>query len=314
MSARRNVAFVVLTLGLATTGCAGIAVNAAADAISGTGSIFASDDDPELIADAAPFGLKTMEGLLEQTPEHKGLLLALTSGYAQYGYAFMAQEADRLSEDEYETSELYASRAAKHYRRARGYGRRLLEARHERFFERLASEPDALFEELNAGDDVSALYWTAAAWALAIGASDLAPEEIADFPLVEQLARWALALDEDWDDGTLHTFMVTLEAIRPGGDLKAAEKHFERALVLDGGRRVGTYLSFAEGVCVRRQDVVRFHQLLEKALAVDEEAHPDERLANVIMKRRARRLLEREEDLFLVPLEEALTSSAASSQ
>lgn len=293
---------------LAAAGCASVATRAAADALSGTGGVFAQDDDPELIADAAPFGLKTMEAVLAETPRHEGLLLALASGYTQYAYAFVSEEADRVREEDYDRAERLEARALNLYRRGLRYGLRGLEARHEGFEAELrvsAARPEAL-----GPDDVPLLYWTAAAWGLSIAASEFAPDAIADFPLAERLARWALELDEDWDDGTVHSLMITLEAGRPGGDLEAAEGHFRRALALDGGRRAGTFVSMAESVCVPAQDVIRFHALLERALAIEVDAYPDERLVNVVMQRRARRLLAREEELFLVPLEEAREASS----
>ena len=42
------------------------AVNALADSLAGSGDVFASDDDPELVRDATPFALKTTEALLTQ--------------------------------------------------------------------------------------------------------------------------------------------------------------------------------------------------------------------------------------------------------
>ena len=286
------------------SGCAGLATNVAANALSGTGTVFASDDDPELIAQAAPFGLKTMEAVLAQTPKHQGLLLSLASGYTQYGYAFLEESADVIAEEDYEAAEALKARAKKHYTRARQYGLRGLEARHDNFEHRLRNDPNELHEALRT-KDVPFLYWTAAAWALSITASNLDPEAIADFPLVEAMTRWALELDEDWDDGALHTLMVSLEASRPGGSLDVAEKHFERALSLDGGRRVGTYVSMAENVCVSRQDLGRFRELIEAALNVDISKYPEDRLANVIMNRRAARLRAREEDLFLEGFEDS---------
>merc|ERR1711916_112678 len=82
------------------SGCSGLATNAIADALSGTGTTFSGDNDPEFVEDAVPFGLKTMEAVLEETPEHQGLLLSLASGYTQYAAAFLAQEADFIDEDE----------------------------------------------------------------------------------------------------------------------------------------------------------------------------------------------------------------------
>ncbi len=287
----------------ACSGCSGLATQMVANALSGTGSSFARDNDPELIADAAPFGLKTMEAVLEKTPEHEGLLLSLASGYAQYGYAFVAESAADLAESDPERSRALTVRALGLYQRALRFGLRGLEARHPGIQGRLREDPEAALAPMKP-EDVPFLYWTAAAWGLAIGASSMAPDMIADFPLVERLARRALALDETWGDGAVHTLLSTVEATKPGGDLDAAEAHFRRALELDGGQRAGTYVGFAESVLVKRQDVRGFHALLDQALAVDLEARPDDRLNNIVMQRRARRLKAREEDYFLETLDE----------
>jgi predicted anti-sigma-YlaC factor YlaD len=52
-------------------------------------------------------------------------------------------------------------------------------------------------------------------------------------------------------------------------------------------------------VSVRTQDVGEFRALLEKALKVDLDRYPENRLSNVIMQRRARWLLENTDDFFL---------------
>jgi hypothetical protein len=40
-------------------------VDMVGSAMAGSGGAYATDDDPELVREALPFGLKTMEGLLE---------------------------------------------------------------------------------------------------------------------------------------------------------------------------------------------------------------------------------------------------------
>ena len=80
---------VVAILGLALLpACSvkGLAINALGNALAQGGSSYAREDDPELAWEAVPFGLKTVEGLLEEAPRHKGLLFAATSGFVQYGY------------------------------------------------------------------------------------------------------------------------------------------------------------------------------------------------------------------------------------
>ena len=81
--------------------------------------------------------------------------------------------------------------------------------------------------------------------------------------------------------------------------MEASRRHFERALELAGGSRATPYVSFAETVAVAAQDRAEFERLLEQALAIDPEAWPEERLANLISQRRARWLLGRADDLFI---------------
>ena len=84
-----------------------------------------------------------------------------------------------------------------------------------------------------------------------------------------------------------------------GGSPDEARRHFEKAVELSGGTRASPYVTLAEGLMVGEQDRARFEVLLRSALAVDPDAVPSERLANLLAQRRARLLLERTEELFL---------------
>ncbi len=48
-----------------------------------------------------------------------------------------------------------------------------------------------------------------------------------------------------------------------------------------------------------RQQRKEFQELLQRALAIDPDAHPQWRLANLVLQRRARWLLTRTDELFL---------------
>ncbi|MFZ2445210.1 MAG: TRAP transporter TatT component family protein, partial [Syntrophobacteraceae bacterium] len=74
---------------------------------------------------------------------------------------------------------------------------------------------------------------------------------------------------------------------------------FARAVQLAGGRRAAPLVAFAETVDVSTQDRAEFKELLDRALAIDIDAAPEQRLANVIAQRRARWLLDRMDRLFL---------------
>ena len=86
----------LLVAALLATGCSvrRFAVNRVGDALAGSGTTFASDDDPDLIQAAVPFSLKLIESLLAESPRHRGLLFAACSNFTQYSYAFVAEDAD----------------------------------------------------------------------------------------------------------------------------------------------------------------------------------------------------------------------------
>lgn len=281
-------------LAFLATGCSGMLANT----LAGSSTTYSSDDDPELVAAAVPFGLKTMEGVLVEVPEHRGLLTALAAGFVQYGYAFVAEEASKVADKNFEQAQALQQRSRKLFLRARGYALRGMDARYENWSARLRTDSEAALAEADQ-EDVPLLYWTAASWALAIGAADLDASTLADFPIVEAIARRALVLDETWNDGTLYEFLVSFESARPGAKLDTIMPHLERAVALSGGRRAGVFVSYAEGVCVKQQDADCFRSMLAKALAIDVDAHPAERLANVIMQRKAKRLLAVAGDLIL---------------
>ena len=73
-----------------------------------------------------PFSLKLMESVLAETPEHRGLLLSLASGFTQYGYGFVQLDADEIEDDDYDEAQELRDRATRLYLRAKRYGMRAL--------------------------------------------------------------------------------------------------------------------------------------------------------------------------------------------
>ncbi len=296
----------LLGLVAGSTGCSvkRLAINQLGDALSNGTGTFATDDDPDLVRDAAPFSLKLMESLLAESPQHRGLLQALASGFTQYAFAFADQPADELEEKDLTAANAGHARAMRLYRRARTYGLRGLEARHPGFEKQLRTNPAAAVLIAKKAD-VPLLYWTAASWAAGISLSKDSPDAVADLPLAAALIDRALTLDEAFDHGAIHSFLITFELARPGaatdGVVKARE-HFARAVQLSGGGQAGPYVSLAENVCVKQQNAVEFKALLDQALAVKVDTRPEWRLVNLIMQRRARWLLGRVDDLILPAL------------
>ena len=273
-------------------------VNYAGDAISGGGGVWSSDEDPQLIKEALPFGLKTNESLLEVSPEHKGLLEATATGFLAYAL-LIKEEADRIEVDDLETARALKARSSKLFIRGRDYALRALEQRYPGFVGGLKTDRDAALARTNA-KDAPFLYLAGAGWAGALGAGTDNLELVAEFPTAGALVQRVLEVDEDFNKGSAHEFMVSFEAARPGGSVDAARKHYERALELSGGKRASVYLALAEGVSVGEQDVNEFRLMLQSARAVDVDGEPNDRLLNIVAQGRAEWLEGQIPELFLV--------------
>jgi predicted anti-sigma-YlaC factor YlaD len=267
---------------VAASGCSlrQYAASSVGDALAEGGEVYAADDDIDFVGAATPFGLKTIESLLETVPEHKGLLLAAARGFTQYAYVYVQLPAEDAEDRDVAYAYRQLERARRLYVRARNYGLRGLKV---------------------APDDVALLYWTGVAWTAAISLSKDSPAEIAGLRDADALIQRAVALDVDFDRGTLHTFLIAYEMARPNagaGAAKLARSHFDRAVALSRGHQAAPFVSLAESVSVPRRDRAEFERLLGRALAVDPDAEPQWRLANLVMQRRARQLLAHADELF----------------
>ena len=135
---------------LALCGCSleRLAVRSVGRALAGGAGVYAADDDPELVAAALPFGLKTIEALLARDPHNRQLLQAAASGFTQYAYAFVQQEADFVEERDLGRATELRARARRLYLRALDYGWRGLELEAPGLRARLQAEPGAAAAKL----------------------------------------------------------------------------------------------------------------------------------------------------------------------
>lgn len=277
-----------------------LALKSVANSLTQGPDVYGTDDDPQLVHDALPFGLKTMESLLATLPEHEGLLITSCKGYTQYAYAFVQSEGDLLVNSDYARSSELHERAFKLYLRARGFGLRALGLRHRGIADSLRLAPDRAVARLTRLD-LPALYWTAASWGSAIALGKDRPEMLADLPAIRALVDRGLALDESYLEGAFHEAAIVLDALPPamGGSPESARRHFARAIELSHDRKASAYVTLAQSVSVQQQDRAEFRRLLERALAFDPDQNPPQRLATIVLQRKARALLERQDEFFL---------------
>ncbi|MDH4258952.1 MAG: TRAP transporter TatT component family protein [Gammaproteobacteria bacterium] len=301
----------MLAIAFLASGCSvqRFAANKIGDTLASAGTTYSGDEDPELIGAALPFSLKLMESVLASTPEHRELLSATAAGFTQYAYAFVQQEADVVSLDDTDRAWAAWNRARRMYLRARNYGLRGLDVAVPGFSTTLRTNAAGAVAKAGAAE-VDLLYWTAASWAAAIALGKDDPALVAELPLVSALIDRALAVDEDWDRGAIHSFLVTYEMARPDAfgsfdeRIASARKHFDRTIALSQGRTAGPYVSWAESVCIPQEDRACFDAMLEAALKINPDDDPPTRLANAIFQRRAVWLLAHVDRWILPPLEE----------
>jgi hypothetical protein len=290
-------------IAIATTtisGCAAfgrMAVNRVGDGLSGGGSAFTSDEDPDLVLEAIPFGLKTYESLLAVSPKHRGLLLASASGFAAYGF-LLQQQGQLDARQDYASRRRLDERVSRLYLRARDYALRGLALEHPGLPIELPIDPTLVLTGVRK-NDVPFLYWAGVAWAGAISSVKGDPLLIAELPIAAALMNRALTLDEGFDAGAIHEFFVTYEGSRPGGDLDAARAHYQRASELSAGNRASVHLALAESVSVQQQNDLEFRALVQRALAVDPNSVATWRVANTLARRRAVWLDAHMSDLFI---------------
>ncbi len=308
-----------------------MAVRAVGKALSsaGGGTLFTGDDDPELIGDALPLALKLYEGLLSQDPTNADLLLTAGIGFISYANAFVQTPASMLPDSAFEEQKEAYARAKKLYLRGRNYLLQGLDSVHPGFaalFE--TGDIDAALAMTERGD-ASFLYWTAAGWLSAISL------DLFDFALTMDaykavaLAVRALELDESFGEGSLHELFISLyggipehmlyrpyvagaadpvretlaayyETAAPGiATMKEkALHHFGRAVELSKGLKASPFLSFASAFSKKNETPNEYIELLKKALAIDIEASPANKLMNILSQRKAEWLLDHLEDIF----------------
>jgi predicted anti-sigma-YlaC factor YlaD len=301
-AARMRLLGMAIAMALLSGGCSvqRMAVNMIGDAMAEGNSVFETDDDLVLVGEALPFSLKLLEILLQESPDHEGLLLSACQGFVTYSFVYVQPEAERLEYTDFYQARDVRERARRLYLRASRYGLHGLSVALDGDAAELTRDADALLARAKP-EHVRLLYWNAVALGLVIGVSKGDAAMLARLPEVEALLERALALDEGWHAGALHEFAITLAAAKPtASPADELNRHYQRALELSHGGRSGLFVSYAEALAVPAQDLDRFRELLDRALAVDPDADESNRLINLVAQQRARWLLDHVDDLFVI--------------
>jgi hypothetical protein len=246
------------------------------------------ETDLTLAANAIPANIKLIEGLIAEDPHNSELLVYASQAF--YGYAFGFVELD----DPERADALYA--------RGVQYGIRAL--REDGFGEDLAHiNLEALDRSLGklGKSAVAALFWTASNWAKQIDLNRTDPARIAQLASTERLMNRVRELDADFYYGGVHLFYGVYYGGRApmlGGDYARAEKAFADARAVTDGKLLIVDVLQAEYLERQRLDGDAFRRLLSASIDTPTGYFPEMALANQIARRRARVLLEKQDDWF----------------
>ena len=281
-----------------------MAIRAVSDALTGEGSsaVFTGDSDLLLVGDALPFAIKMYESLLASNPDHPALIVTTGSLFVMYANAFVQSPVEFLPIEHYEERQAALERARRLYLRGADILYGGLEKKYPGFSGASAAGTLETYLARMTTADVPLLYWTSAGY---LSAYSLDPFDLKLGSRVPDLMAWinrAYELDPDFNNGALDEFYILALSALPesmGGDKTKVAVHFDRALEKSRGLAAGPYVSYAQAVLIPAQDYEGFKANLGKALALDVDADPPNRLVNILAQKKARLLLDTAYNYFL---------------
>ncbi|MDD5208740.1 MAG: TRAP transporter TatT component family protein [Elusimicrobiales bacterium] len=230
-----------------------------------------SQADAQYAKEALPANLQLMEILLQSDPGNKALLVNASQGFCGYALMFVEDESPERASGFYSKGEAYAARALKG-----------------------ASSAAAK------KSDVPPLFWNTFCKALYINLNRDKPEVLAELPTLEPAIEKLLELDPSFYYNGAQSLMGAYYSLRPrmfGGDPDKAKKHFELALTGAGENFLLNRFLYAKLAAVAAQDPELFEKLLNSVLSA-EPREGNARLADEVAKIKAKKLLEKKDELF----------------
>jgi len=280
---RRVGCVAVLIGGASASGCSGLIGSMAADTLS---AAILDQEDPQLIEEGAPAYLLLLDGFISRNPDDAALLAAGAQLYALYGSRFAEDSERRIALTT----------------KARRYGSSAMCRSYQWACSAELGDYETYREQLSrvTRRDIDLLYAYAVSWLSHLDATSEDWTAVAELPWVEAALERVLELDETYSQGAVHGYLGTLNALRPpalGGRPEVAQRHFERAIELSGGRDLSVKVEYARRYARLVFDQELHDRLLREVLEAPTDA-PGLTLFNALAKEEAEQLLATSEDYF----------------
>ena len=241
-------------------------------------------------------GVGQFEGMHYLAPDNEDALFALVKSWTSVTFAFIEDELEQAEDEGGIDSPNYRylrGRAIGGYDRALRYGDMLLEKRHPGFDE--ARKTDTLLRAYTATfvdpeHDAPALFWTGYAWISKINIMQDEPAAVSDLYIGVALIERSVELDEKYMNGSGQTILGAYHARNGMAELDEAKKHFDRSMEIHGGKMLLTAVQYAVKYHCFKGNKDEYEKLLRGVVEAGD-VMPEQRLANIVAKRRAIRYL-----------------------
>ncbi len=265
------------------------------------------ESDYEMARQAIPGALKTVEGFWVVSPDNKRLIKILTEGYCQYGTAFV--------EDDWEVAKFnkdlaavayHSSRASNIFTRCLNYALKSLGSRWQKELFADTAVAQKLINDTGAGQRTPMMFAGLALGSIINHNLDRI-EMIGYLSTVQMIMDRVIELDKanpptDKSHAALpHVALGMLHSARPaalGGEPAKARAEFELALQITENKFLLPRALMAFRIGKQTNDRKFFHEQLKQVLETAPSVWPEQRLANEVAHRRARRYLSREKEIF----------------
>lgn len=279
------------------------------------------ESDYELAKQAIPGSLKTVETFYVAGPKDEPrakLVRVLTEGYCQYGTAFVEDdwEAAKFRKD-LEAIDYHNTRSNHIFTRCLNYALTTLGPRWQK---EIFSDTDTVAKLLKetGRDKRFALLFAAMALGSLVNHNLTRIEMLSYIPTVELMLNRVLEMDAaglpvdpegTYFEGQVNKSHAALPYIAlgmlhsgraksMGGDPEKAKSMFEKALAITENKFLLPRTLMAYRVGLQTNDRKFFHDQLKQVIETAPSVWPEQRLANEVAHRKARRYLSNEKELF----------------
>ena len=284
----------VCLLGLAETGCISeILTNGQIAATRQAAVAVNTIADYELQRSATQAGIAQFEGMHLLAPNNKDALFLLTQAWGGYAFAFPEDEYEEATDrGDDDLAEYHKKRARLGYDRAVFYGLELL-GKNDGGFDAAKRNADTmhawLTEHFTSADDAANLFWTSYAWLSRVNLYKDDTSMVAELFVGVAMMEHSVSLDptlEHWSG----TIALGAYHARPAGEMDQAKQMFDTALAKTERKNLMVQLNYATSYACLKGDRALYESLLNEVIAA-KDPDPEQRLVNMLAKRRARRAL-----------------------